>query len=116
MIRDIARARGGQPGSDLARDIQRDLVMVDDDEEIYALELSELDSSYFRTYAQEDPPSESTKAKIRSHRLMRQAREFLKSSVEQELESLDSKSIVQFLKRLKTTVAERIKLVAIEGC
>ncbi len=114
VIRDIARQRGGQPGSDLARDIQRDLLLVDDEEEIFALELNVLDREYFRESVQNDPPNESAKAVIRSHRLIRQARRFLKQAVEKEVEGFSGKELVKWLKALKKTIAERIKLVAIE--
>lgn len=114
VLRDIARARGGQPGSDLARDIHRDLILIDDEDEIYALELSELDAPYFRSNVQEDPPGEKLKAKIRSHRLIRQARNYLRLSVEQHLNGLIGKDLVKALKSLKNTIAEKIRLVVIE--
>lgn len=114
VIRDIARARGGQPGSDLARDIQRDLIYVDDESQIYALELSQLDARFFESHVQEDPPSESERIRIRSHRLIRQAKRFLKSSVEQELQGNNSGDLVAYLKQLKNLVAERLKLVTIQ--
>ena len=114
VLRDIARARGGQPGSDLARDIQRDLILIDDEDEIFALELSELDAPYFRSNVQEDPPGEMLKAKIRSHRLIRQARSYLRLSVEQHLSGLIGRDLVKALKMLKNTIAEKIRLVAIE--
>jgi hypothetical protein len=40
--------------------------MVDDAEGIYALTLGELDDPYFRTNVQEEPPSGSVKASLRS--------------------------------------------------
>lgn len=114
VIRDVARQRGGQPGSDLARDIQRDLLLVDDEEEIYALVLNNLDRGYFREHVQKDPPSDKVRATIRSHRLIRQAKQFLKQAVEKEIEGLEGKELVRHLKALKKTIAERIKMVTIE--
>ncbi len=114
VIRDIARARGGQRGADLARDIQRDLIFVDDEEEVFALRLSELDAPFFQSHIQEDPPSEAERARLRSHRLIRQAKLFLTSAVTQEIEGQDSTQLVRTLKRLKDALAERIKLVTIQ--
>jgi hypothetical protein len=114
VIRDIARARGGQAGSDLARDIQRDLIMVDDDAGIYALTLGELDEPFFRIYVQEDPPSHSIKPRLRSHRLIQQARNFLYARIEELVGGFGSKELVATLKGLQKSVASQLKLVAIE--
>jgi hypothetical protein len=84
-IRNIARARGGPKGADLARDIQRDLIFVDDEEEIYALQLSRLDAPFFRNQIQEDPPAGTEKERVRSHRLIRQANRFLTTAVEEQI-------------------------------
>jgi hypothetical protein len=113
VMRDIARAKGGQAGSDLARDIHRDLIMVDDEKFIYALSLGELDDPYFRTNTQEDPPNH-TKARLRSHRLITQARRFLYNKVDSLIANLDAKSLVLTLKDLLKTVAYHLKLVGIE--
>ena len=114
VIRDLARAKGGSKGSDLARDIQRDLIMVDDEEEIYALNLSELDDQYFRNYVQEDPPDFSMKATLRSHRLIRQAKNFLNGKVGDMVSGSDAKQLVAILRSLRKTIDAHLKLVAIE--
>jgi Protein of unknown function DUF262/Protein of unknown function (DUF1524) len=114
VIRDMARARGGQAGSDLARDIQRDLIMVDDDEGIYALTLGDLDDSYFRINVQEDPPSSNVKPRLRSHRLIQQAKNFLRGKVEELVVGVSPKELIGTLKGLQKTVSSQLKLVAIE--
>ena len=113
-IRDIARIKGGQPGSDLARDIHRDLIMVDDDQGTYAIGLGELDTQYFKANIQEDPPSESITAKLRSHRLIKQARSFLYNQIESLVDGRNSRDIVETLKLLRNTVSSHLMMVAIE--
>lgn len=113
VIRNIARTKG-QVGSDLARDIHRDLIMVDDDADIYALTLSELDAPFFRSFVQEDPPDESASLRLRSHYLIKQAKGFFQSEVEKLIDGLDARNQVITLKSLQRTVASQLKLVAIE--
>lgn len=115
-IRDLARRKGGQKGSDLARDIQRDLILVDEDNEIYALKPNELDRDFFENYVQFDPPQEDEKATVRSHRLIRQAKSFLNNALEEQFKRNSTSDLVSGLKALRTTLAERIKLVVIEVC
>jgi hypothetical protein len=114
VIRDIARAKGGQIGGDLARDIHRDIIMVDDDAGIYALTLGELDEGYFLANVQEDPPSSNVKARLRSHRLIQQARDFLYKKVEELISNLNTNQLVSKLKAFSKTVAYNLMLVAIE--
>lgn len=114
VIRDLARAKGGPKGSDLARDIQRDLIMVDDEEDVYALNLSELDDPYFRSNVQEDPPNGAVKATLRSHRLIRQAKSYLNGKVGEIVAGSNAKELVAKLRSLRKTVDAHLKLVTIE--
>jgi hypothetical protein len=115
VIRDIARQKGGQKGADFARDIQRDLIQIDADEEgIYAFTPSELDKAYFQNRIQNDPPNDSEKSAIRSHRLILQARNFIHAEVEGKITGKTATEIVGILKNLKASVAEKIKLVIID--
>lgn len=113
-IRDVARAKGGTPGADLARDIQRDFLLTDDDSNEFALTLGEIDKLYFQETVQSDPPDEGVKATIRSHRLIRQAKRFFDQEVETYLEGYPSSEVMSRLKDLRTTVTSRLKLVVIE--
>lgn len=113
-IRDLARQKGGQKGGDLARDIQRDLVMVDEEEEQFALKTSELDQAFFENHVQLDPPQADEKAALKSHRLIKQARSYLRSALEEHFGGLKPAEVVDGLKKLRTTLAECIKLVVIE--
>jgi len=117
-IRDIARQsqrdQEGSDFSDLARDIHRDFILVDDESGSYALKLGELDQPYFQTHVQEDPPTETVKARLRSHRLIRQAQSFLRKSLEGLVDRLGPKETVSKLKSLQRTLTAHVKLVAIE--
>ncbi len=114
VIRDIARGRGGQPGADLARDIQRDLILVDDEANIFALTMNELDDPYFNAIIQQDPPNDLFKGKLRSHRLIRQAKNFCFTKVEEFISGLNPKELVVKLKGLRRTIDSLLKIVAIE--
>lgn len=111
VIRDMARSSGGQPGADLARDIQRDYIMVDDADSIRALTLSDLDDAYYRAMAQNDPPNPEP-ARLRSHRLMQGARTYLAAQVN-ELCAASNDPFVKQLKELTRTVSTHLKLVTI---
>lgn len=69
-MRDIAREKGGQAGADLARDVQRDFILCEDEDDSWALTLNELDRIFFRDNVQKDPPTNKTPATVRSHRLI----------------------------------------------
>lgn len=112
VIRDIARARGGQGGGDLARDIQRDYIILEDDNNEYTLSMNTTDLSFFRNHVQKDPPNLEEKVTVASHRLIKTTRAYLHSSVEYMIEG--QMDITEILKNLKKTVVDYIKLVAIE--
>jgi hypothetical protein len=114
VIRDIARTDGGQAGSDLARDIQRDLLYVEEDSESYALTLSELDNNFFKESVQKDPPDPGISVQIRSHVLIKQAKGLLVAAVREHIKGQKPADLIKALKRLKSTIAEKIKIVAIE--
>lgn len=113
VLRDLARRKGGQKGSDFARDIQRDNIVVDDDNDVYALTMSDLDKTYFESTIQTDPPADD-KPIIRSHRLIKQAKSFISTSLEEKFEGKNSAGLIIELKRMRTTLVERLKIVVIE--
>jgi len=112
-LRDVAREHGSQRGADLARDIQRDNIWVDEDEQLFALTMTTLDQEFFEHRVQTDPPS-SPRATIRSHRLIRNAYSLIRKNIEASLDLANAQRIVQDLKRLRNTVIEKLKLVMIE--
>jgi uncharacterized protein with ParB-like and HNH nuclease domain len=77
VLRDIARTFGTTQGNDFARDVQRDLIEKEDE---FSLQLGETDELYFRKTIQSDPP-QNEKAVLRSHGLIKTAREYIKSVV-----------------------------------
>lgn len=113
-IRDLARQKGGQKGGDLARDVQRDIILVDEDNELFSLKPNDLDRDFFENHVQVDPPVGDNKAIIRSHRLIKQAKTFLSDSLAEKFKGKSAHDLVAELKKFKTTLAERIKLVVIE--
>jgi hypothetical protein len=113
VIRDLARKAGGQSGGDLARDIQRDLVLVDEDKGSYALTLNELDKQFFIDAIQKDPPEPQKKLTLRSHVLIQRARTFLANEVESLVKGKKPTELVKILRELRTTVADKIKTVGI---
>jgi hypothetical protein len=109
VLRDIARSIGGK-GNDLARDIQRDLIEKDEDQ--FSLELSEMDANYFLKTVQKDPP-EKENATLRSHSLIKSARDYIYAMAQKKIEGLKSDEAIKKLKALKDTVASGITMVAI---
>jgi hypothetical protein len=74
-LRDVARIldkSGGTKASDLARDIQRELIEKDTDPVTYSLTLSELDEPYFLKAIKADPPT-IPHSRLRSHALIQNA-------------------------------------------
>lgn len=94
------------------RDIQRDYIAKDDDDEVYALELGEIDRAYFRNTIQQDEPK-SQKALLRSHRNIRAAFTVLTESVNAEIANLDETGRRSFLKKLYTTLFRDLVMTCI---
>jgi hypothetical protein len=61
-----------------------------------------------------DPPSSNVKPRLRSHRLIQQARNFLRGKVEEQVTGVGPRELIGTLKALQKTVASQLKLVAIE--
>ncbi|WP_231724586.1 DUF262 domain-containing protein [Deinococcus actinosclerus] len=112
VIRDIARINGA-PGSDLARDIQRDFILLDEDRAVFSLQLGTLDADFFKNNIQSDPPN-NTKATLRSQKLLLDTYKFFRVQVENKIQGLTLENTIRYLKKLKNTLAERIKMVGIE--
>lgn len=113
VLRDIARKQnpsGRQDGNDLARDIQTGLIAKGDSR--FSLELGETDNTFFLKTIQEDP-GQSEKALLRSHRLIKSAKEYLTEAVLKEIDGLDSLQAIEKLKVLRDTLASRVTMVAI---
>ena len=111
-LRDYARSVGGKEANDLARDIHRDFLLIDD-EQTFALTLGELDESFFRAAVQDDSPGKPA-IRLQSHRLVSQAKAFLASKLKDHLSSMNTTTVVDELKSLKKTLTTHMKMVAIQ--
>ena len=109
-LRGAARALATQAGTDLARDIHRDL--VENEPGRFSLRLSETDEVYFLTTIQKDPTTHQT-PRLRSHSLIKSARDFLAQAVARSIEGLSHDEAVTQLKGLRDVVATSVTMVAI---
>ena len=115
-VRDLARSLAfskGTPGADFARDIQKEIIIKEDDQTVkYSLELGELDRDFFKKVIQEDPPT-NTQAKLKSHVLIAAAAASLRTSITELIKGLPSDESLRKLKRLKDCVVKGMTVVAI---
>jgi len=109
-LRDIARSLDHQRATDLARDIQRDL--IENEENRFSLHLSEMDQTYFLKSVQKDPPTYVV-PRLRSHNLIRSAKDFFASAVRGHIEGLPPDDATAKLKSLNDTLATSVAMVAI---
>lgn len=110
VVRDAARELSTTRATDLARDIQRDL--VENEEGRYSLRLGEMDEAYFRATVQRDPPIKET-PRLRSHNRIRAAKDHLSTQLGELIEGLSPDEATSTLKALRDTVAANVTMVAI---
>lgn len=113
VIRDIASSMEEKGANNLARDIQRDYIQIDDDGNDFALKLGELDDPFFTKLIKKEEPDTSLKPKIRSHRLIYQARMFFRDRIQEISDTKKPRDFIEFLKGLQRTVSSQLKLVTI---
>ena len=114
-IRDYARkllVTGGTEGSDLARDVQRELIEKDGAATQFSLKLGELDQPFFLRWVQEDPPKQP-KPTIRSHRLIQSAYNYFSEELTRFADPASPKDAVKKLRLLKDCVDKGMTVVAI---
>ena len=80
VMRDTARSLGFQDAADFARDIQREMIEKGGN---FSLEMSEMDKVYFQSTVQDDPPNTNKSPRLRSHRNIRTAKNFLAEALQQ---------------------------------
>ncbi len=115
VVRDIARSLQfvkGQPGHDLARDIQANLIQKEDSDPPFALRLGELDSDYFTKTIQIDAP-DTTEPALRSHELIRGAYKTLRDELTKLISTFAADDAIKRLKQFVDTVAKSMLVVAI---
>ena len=115
-IRDAARGltfSKGTPGGDFARDVQKALIIKDEDPNIeYSLRLGDLDRDFFRKTVQEDPPSKVS-PKLKSHLLIDAACKVLRAEVDGLIQGLAAEDALKKLKRIKDCLVKGMTVVAI---
>jgi Protein of unknown function DUF262/Protein of unknown function (DUF1524) len=102
VLRDMARELRFSAGTDLARDVQSQMIEKEDgttDDDRYALKLGDTDGLYFRETIQTDPPSPKT-ATLRSHQNITAAQKYLSGAVNQATANMDPAQKLAYLKRL----------------
>jgi hypothetical protein len=117
VIRDLSRTlvfQKGQPGHDLAHEIQANLVQKEDSDPPFALRLGELDAEYFQQSVQQDPPDRTQVPTLRSHELINAAYKALHERVTQAIAGLDSDKALKRLKLIKDSAAKGMLVVAID--
>jgi hypothetical protein len=116
-IRDAARDltfSKGTPGADFARDVQKALIIKEDEDASveYSLRLGDLDRDYFRKTVQEDPPTQVA-PKLKSHGLIDSASRFLRTEVSSLIAGLPSDDALKTLKRIRDCLVKGFTVVAI---
>jgi hypothetical protein len=112
VIRDLAKPILAAKGATLARDIQKDLISKSDDDGTFALNLGELDRSFFRSRIQHETPAKH-RAKLRSHRLIESTQQYLREIISSKLENITQEGQLKFLRGLRDTVSKDLAMVAI---
>lgn len=109
-IRNSARALKTHASTDFARDIQREI--IEKTGGVPALQLGELDKSYFEQTIQKDPPDAPT-AKLRSHRAIDSARKLLGEFLRTETAGLDTPSSLKYLNELSQVLRSDLIMASI---
>ena len=117
VLRDLARElHVGRPFQELdyfARDLQREIIeKKDTTPRLYSLTLSELDEPYFHQTIKTDPPA-AVKPTLRSHQLMKGARDFFAEELKVVLQGKKPETQLQELKSFREALTKGMALVAI---
>lgn len=96
----------------LAHDIQRDLILKDEDAPEYSLELSELDEPFFLQRIKQDKPVQ-IKPSLRSHRLIDGCYTFFSQQLDTFFKGKSQTEIYTSAKMLKDCIAKGANLIVI---
>lgn len=110
ILRDSAYATGTPKGTELGRDIQREL--IEKKAGGFSLHLNEADLNYFRDTIQRFP-AVPQKARPRSHQLILNAREILLAQIQTQLAGKSADEQVAWIGNIKGVVESFVKMVAI---
>lgn len=114
-MRDAAREldeTGFTKGSDLARDIQRELIEKTDDPAAWTLTLGELDEPFFIKRIKSDPP-QAAECKLKSHQLIENAYRLCSESVAKRIVGKSRQEAVREIRSLHDALVKGMVLVAI---
>jgi uncharacterized protein with ParB-like and HNH nuclease domain len=120
LIRDIILKIGTDEDKNeyrnLSRDIHRDYILLDgSDEDIFSLELGELDREFFRDYVQKAKPNDDEKSFVYSHKTIKSAKNDLRKRLLEELEKFGkSEKKVSYLNELRKTLTLKLSVVVIK--
>ncbi|WP_324672731.1 DUF262 domain-containing HNH endonuclease family protein [Hymenobacter sp. GOD-10R] len=117
-IRNKARSLQNDKGHNLARDIHRDYITKENEDEneeniIYSLTLGELDGEYFRRTIQSDPPLH-VEVQLKSHKLIHDGNKLINDYVGQLIDSLTKEEAIKKLSSLKNWCTKGMQMVSIE--
>lgn len=115
-IRDAARQLASDSiskASDLARDIQRELIEKTDDPISYSLTLGELDQEHFKKSIQSDPPIPH-EVKLRSHQAIANSRALCGDKVRDMIHGLSLETQIKRLKSLADALTKGMNLIEIQ--
>lgn len=114
-MRDLARSLDKPSfikGSDLARDIQRELIEKDTDPVTFALILSELDEPFFHKAIKSDPPAVPN-SKLRSHQLLQSAYNQSIQRLKEVIHAKSAEDAIRILKAIRDALSKGMTLIGI---
>lgn len=114
-MRDTSRSldkAGSTKGSDLARDIQRELIEKDAEPTTYSLTLGQLDEPFFVKAIKCDPPA-LPPSKLRSHNLMVTAYQIASDRITALIKGKSFEEAIRILKSLVDSLSKGMTLIGI---
>lgn len=112
VLRNVARELRTDDAEEFARDVQREVIAKEDDEDTYSLELGETDQRYFRETIQRDFPS-SKAPKLRTEVNINNARLQLTDCVKDLIRDSNAHAALTVLKGLRRTVKNQLIMAVI---
>jgi len=111
VLRDVATGLKFRDAENFAAYVQRDFIIGEDD--VRCLEMGETDDPYFRQTIQSQSQEPKSKPKLRSHRHIKEAHQFLTQAVKAKIDGLNEPHALAALKDLKNTLRSDIVMACI---
>lgn len=112
VLRNVAKELHTDDADEFVRDIQREVIAKEDEEDTFSLQLGETDNTYFRETIQRTPPVDKT-PKIRTEGNIRDARVQLTKGVMELIEGGNSHAKLTVLKGLRRTIKNELIMAVI---